>query len=124
MSEACLNITHTDASYVVRFRNATILDTLTVQRISRELYEVLECPGAQCVVIDFQDVRFLSSHALGVLLTLRRRAAKGGVKVALAGLRPELLRVFQATKLDQVFTLFESGEAALAHFGVQPGASP
>jgi anti-sigma B factor antagonist len=118
MAEAGLNVSQTGAAYVVRFQDASILDAATVQRISGELYEVVEKPGAKLMLLAFQDVRFLCSHALGVLLTLQRRADAAGVKVAFAGLRPELVRVFRLTKLDEIFDLFESEPEALAHFGM------
>ena len=100
---------------IVSFRDASILDTLTTQRIARALYELVENPRSRKVVLDFDCVRFLSSQTLGVLLTLRRKADKAGVKVALARIRPELHRVFEITNLDKLFGFFDSTEDAVAN---------
>jgi anti-anti-sigma factor len=59
-------------------------------------------------------VRFLSSQTLGVLLTLRRKADKANITVALAGIRPELIRVFEITNLDKLFGFFDTTEEAVA----------
>lgn len=103
---------------VVGFRESGILDAVTIQRIGRELYEVVEKQGRKQVILDFANVRFLSSQALGVLLTFRRKADAVQAKVALAGLRPELRRVFNVTNLDKLFTFHDDTATALAAFGV------
>ena len=120
MSESSIQISKTHGVAIIDFSDNSILDTLTIQRIGRELYQVVEQPLAQQVIIDFQHVRFLSSQALGVMVTLRRKADKSGVEIALVGLRPELARVFQLTKLDKMFEFFDTQEEALAHFGEKP----
>lgn len=120
MPEPSLNITDTEGVTVVGFQDNAILDTLTIQRLGHELYTLAEEPRSQQLLIDFHNIRFLSSQALGVLLTLRRKADKSGVEVVFARLRPELVRVFQITNLDKMFRFFDSHEEALAHFGVKP----
>ena len=120
MAESCLRVEQAHGVSVVSFHDNAMLDTLTIQRIGRELYEVVEQPKSRRVLIDFQNIRFLSSQALGVLLTLRHKAEKSGVEVVFAGLRPELAKVFTLTKLDKMFQFFPAREAALRHFGVSP----
>lgn len=120
MAESSLSIVDQSGVHVVGFRDNSILDVLTIQKIGRELYELVEKDGKLKVVLDFDNVRFLSSQALGVLLTLKRKADKAGASVVLARLRPELARVFKITNLDKMFKFFDTQDAALAHFGVQP----
>lgn len=99
---------------LVSFRDVPMLDTTTTQRIGRELYALVEAPTNRKVVLDFEDVRFLASQALGALLTLRRKADKADVRVAIARIRPELVRVFEITNLDKLFTFFETTDDAIA----------
>jgi len=114
MSEpSSVNIEQVEGVTVVGFRDASILDVLTIQRIGTALFEVVE-GGHKSVVLDLKHVRFLSSQALGVLLTLRKKADKAGCDVALAGIRPELARVFKITNLDALFKFYPDREAAVA----------
>ncbi|MGD8451683.1 MAG: STAS domain-containing protein [Phycisphaerae bacterium] len=106
---------------VVSFQQNSILDTVSIQNLSRQLYELVDAGETPRLLIDFTNVRFLSSQALGVLLTLRRKADKSGTQVAFAGLRPELQRVFQVTKLDTMFAFYEGVPEALAAFGEESG---
>lgn len=110
-----LNITESEGVTLVAFRDASILDAATTQRVGRELYELIESGGHSTVVLDFVKVRFLSSQTLGVLLTLRRKADKAKVQVALARIRPELHRVFEITNLNKLFGFFDTTEDAVAN---------
>ena len=110
-----LKIEESEGVTIVGFRDASILDMETIQRVGRELYEVVETPEKRKVVLDFCEVRFLSSQALGVLLTLRRKADKAGAKVVLAGIRPELARVFEITNLNKLFKFFDKRADAVAN---------
>ncbi|MBU0617060.1 MAG: STAS domain-containing protein [Planctomycetes bacterium] len=109
-----LKITESEGVTLVGFRDASILDAVTTQGIGRELYGLVESGNHPKVVLDFANVRFLSSQTLGVLLTLRRKADKAKVKVALACIRPELHRVFEITNLDKLFGFFGTTEDAVA----------
>lgn len=112
MPDDALTITPEDGLQVVRFRENAILDTNTIQGISRRLYELVSGPTPAAMLLDFAHVRFLASQALGMLLTLQRKAKEAGATLALCHLRPELHRVFVVTKIDQVLPLFEEeGEA-------------
>lgn len=111
--ESSLRVEETGTVTVLGFRDASILDAVTIQRIGKELYDVVEQQGKKRIVLDFNDVRFLSSQALGVLLTLRRKADKAGAQVALTRIRPELARVFKITNLDKLFAFYDTKEAAV-----------
>jgi len=109
--------TQVDGVMVVKFRDASILDAVTTQQVARELYALIEGGDAAKVVLDFEQVRFLSSQTLGVLLTLRRKADKAKVKIALAAIRPELKRVFEITNLDKLFGFYKTGDEAVEALG-------
>jgi anti-anti-sigma factor len=110
-----LKITESEGVTLVAFRDASILDAITTQRVGRELYGLVESGNHPKLVLDFANVRFLSSQTLGVLLTLRRKADKGDVKIVLACIRPELHRVFEITNLDKLFRFFDTTEDAVAN---------
>lgn len=115
MSEqTCLRLEVADGVTVVSFKDASILDAMVIQRIGRELYKLVEDDQRRKIVLDFSEVRFLSSQALGVLLTLRRKADRSGAKIALAAIRPELAKVFKLTNLDQLFEFHNDRETAVS----------
>lgn len=123
MSESALAVSEVGDVTVVSFQGNSILDVSTVQQIGRELYELVEAQGKLRIMLDFKEVRFLSSQALGVLLTLRRKADKAGAEVVVSQARPELARVFKITKIDDMFKFFDDNAQAMAYFGEQSPAA-
>jgi anti-sigma B factor antagonist len=67
-------------------------------------------------LLNFSNVEFLSSAALGKLITLDRKvkAAKGRLKMS--NIRPEIFEVFQITKLNKVFDIRKDEVEAISAF--------
>jgi serine/threonine-protein kinase RsbW len=68
--------------------------------------------GHDTLLLDMQDVAYISSSGLKVLLGAWRRAQTEGGTVALFGLQPRVKEVFEMSGFDQVFDLY--GELAAA----------
>ena len=103
---------------VVGFTASAILDTLHIQQIGDELYGLVDKNAGGRIVLNFAEVKFLSSQALGVLLTMRRKAEQAKTTVVIAGLRKELQKVFKITNLEKLFTFHKTKDDALEAFGV------
>ena len=71
--------------------------------------------GADYVVLDLARVSFIDSMALGAVLgAMKRLGSLGGQLRVIVPRTSELRRIFEITMLDQVLTLDESREEALA----------
>ncbi len=103
---------------VVTFADASILDAQQVQQIGDELYALVDKQARRKIILDFEKVRFLSSSALGVLITLRKKADQIKAKILFCNLRAELRKVFKITNLEKLFEFYNSEEEALNVFGV------
>ncbi len=108
-----LDVRSQDGVRVVTFGDAAALDTAAVRLISPALYALVDGEDSTPMVLDLGPICFLSSQALGVLLNLRRRAETAGVAIALAGVRAELVRLFEITNLDQLFVFCDSVATAV-----------
>ena len=100
---------------VVQFRDRKILDESNIQEMGRELFELVEQKRAK-ILLNFMNVEFLSSAALGKLITLdkKMKAAKGQLK--LSNIRPEIYEVFAITRLNKLFDIHDDEADALATF--------
>ena len=103
---------------VVTFQKASILDSLEIDQIGETLYDLVDTRHRQKLVLDFAKVEFLSSSALGMLITLRKKALAIKGKVAICGIKPQLKEAFKITRLDKLFDFYDSESAALAAFGI------
>ncbi len=100
---------------VVRFGEHRILDELTVNKLSEELYQVAERPDCRKLLLNFASVEHLTTLMLGKLMMLRRKMEAKGGRFALCDLEPRVREVVATTNLDKIITIYESeGEAIRA----------
>lgn len=115
MTEPRLKIVEQDGLTRVHFPGDTSLDANTVAGFSKELYALVESPERKCVLVDLKEVRYMSSPALGMLLTVRNKARRANVRLSLTNLNETLRRVFELTNLDGMFEVFDNADEAAAH---------
>ena len=58
---------------VVKFVDKKILDEASIQELGVELFSLVEHDNRKSVLLNFSNVEFLSSAALGKLFTLDRK---------------------------------------------------
>ena len=101
---------------MVRFRDKRITEDRRAQEVGRELYNLVEGGNGKNVLVSLSSVDFLSSAALGKLITLDKKVkAKGGV-LKLCSIRPEIYEVFAITRLDRLFDIRKDESDGLGSF--------
>jgi anti-sigma B factor antagonist len=103
---------------IVNFQDTSILDTAQIEQIGSELYAYVDDRGCKRLILDFTKVQFLSSSALGLLITLHKKVAAVKGALVLCGLRKDLMKIFEITNLAKIFTFKPDEKEALAVFGV------
>ncbi len=100
-----LDVQHVGETTVVRFKGKRILDEQTVHFIDQQLNNLVDKPGCKKMLLNFQDVEYLSSAALGTLINLQRKMMSLGGRLSLCNVIPQIFEVFVITKLDQAFRI-------------------
>lgn len=67
--------------------------------------------GRGPLLIDLQQVDYVSSAGIGVLVGLLKKARQHGVALTICGLNPDLQELFALTQLDRVFAIATDAEA-------------
>jgi anti-sigma B factor antagonist len=101
---------------VVKFQDRKILDEASIQELGLELFGLVEHDNRKSILLSFAGVEFLSSAALGKLITLDRKVKTHKGRLKLCAIRPEILEVFQITKLNKVFDIRTDEAEAIAAF--------
>lgn len=101
---------------VVQFREAWIQGLLELEALGEELYRLVEIENRTKLLIDFADVEFLSSSALGKIIKLYGKVKARSGCMSLCNLRPQVLEVFLVCKLDRLFNINRDLTEALATF--------
>ena len=101
---------------VVQFVDKKILDEQNIQMIGDDLFRLVDELGRRKLLLNFGNVEFLSSAALGKLITLNKKSQTSGGKLVMCKIAKEILEVFEITKLDKLFTILPDEQAALQAF--------
>ncbi len=81
------------------------VDVYTAPRLKEELVSVIE-GGCENVIVDLEQVGFIDSSGLGVLVSALRRARERDGVVRVVCTRDNILKIFRITGLDKVFPIF------------------
>jgi anti-sigma B factor antagonist len=98
---------------VVSFVDKKILDEQNIQAIGEQLFDLVDNQGKKKLLLNFGSVEFLSSAALGKLITLNKKVQQSGGKLAMCKIAREILEVFEITKLDKIFKIFKDEQTAM-----------
>jgi anti-sigma B factor antagonist len=101
---------------VVRFVDRKILDEGNIHEMGQELFALIEEENKKKLLLNFSQVDFLSSAALGKLITLDKKVKAHQGKLRLSNIRPEIYEVFAITKLNKLFDIKDDEGAALTAF--------
>jgi len=101
---------------VAKFVDKKILDENNIQVIGNQLFGLVEEDGRKKIVLDFSNVEYLSSAALGKLITMDKKVKSAGGKLRLCTIRPDIYEVFAITRLNKLFDIRDDQQAALSGF--------
>jgi anti-sigma B factor antagonist len=101
---------------VVNFVDRKILDEQNIQVIGDQLFALVDVKGLRKVLLNFSNVEYLSSAALGKLITMNKKLKEAKGKLILCNISPVIMEVFEITKLDKFFKIVKEEQAALQAF--------
>jgi len=101
---------------VVNFVDKKILDEQNIQMIGDDLNKLVDELGRRKVLLNFQNVDFMSSAALGKLIWLHKKLNDVQGKLVLCKIAKDILDVFKITKLDKVLKIVPDEQTGLQSF--------
>ena len=99
---------------VVQFTDKKIIDPETIQELGQELFDLVDKDDRKKMILNFTHVEFLSSAALGKLITFHKKSKRANAELILTNISPEIFQVFAITNLDKLFQIKDSEADALA----------
>jgi anti-sigma B factor antagonist len=101
---------------IVEFADRKILDELCILEIQEELEKLVKEKAGGNLLLCFKSVEHLSSAALGMLITLKNRVEEHKGKLKLSDINPQIYEVFKITRLNKMFDIHSTIDAARASF--------
>ena len=87
------------------------LDTAAAERFEEEM-NIHLAPGLRFLLIDMEQLSYLASAALRVLLNSAKKAKNIKVDIVICSLQPLVHSVFDASGFTRIFNIFTSREEA------------
>jgi anti-sigma B factor antagonist len=111
-----LQVEDTGDVTVVHFTDKKILDEQNIQIIGEQLFSLVDELDRKRLLLNFGNVEYLSSAALGKLITLNKKVNAVNGKLVLCNIDPQIYEVFEITKLNRLFNIQKDEQAALQAF--------
>jgi anti-sigma B factor antagonist len=111
-----LDVSEVGKVTVVRFRDRKIVEDVNILELGQELFQLVERDNRDTLLLNFSTVEFLSSAALGKLITLEKKMKAHGGTLKLCNIRAEIYEVFAITKLNRMFDIKDDEATALKAF--------
>lgn len=115
-ASARVNVSEHKDVKVVDFVENKILDEANIAEIGAQLTALVEAKDRPKILLDFANVDHLSSAALGMLINVNNRVKQQNGQLRLAGIKPQIMEVFEITKLNKLFRILPSRADALASY--------
>lgn len=115
-SDRRIDIEEINGVTVARLLEKKILDEANIEALGQELFALVDKDGRKKIILDFTLVEYLSSAALGKLITMHKKVGTAKGKLALCKIQKDIMDVFKITQLNKVLTLCTDLDDALTKF--------
>ena len=92
-----------------------MLDTGTAPDLEKQLSELID-QGHIKIILNFEDLAFIASTGLRVILSTGKKLAKAGSEIRICTLNDTVQDIFEMSGFISMFKVFETVEEGLENF--------
>ena len=98
---------------IIGFTDHKILEEKDIKALQESLMSVIEQAERINLILDFGNVRFLSSAVLGLLIRISKRIYERDGQLRLCRINPKIYEIFKITRLTKTFDIYDDIESAI-----------
>jgi len=98
---------------VVYFQDVSIIDESRITGLGEELLDLVKSENAK-IVVNFENVGFMSSAMIGKLIQFSTRCKAEELKLRLCNINDNVMQVFKLMNLQKVFAIDSDESDAVA----------
>ena len=98
---------------VVYFQDVSIIDEARITGLGEELLDLIKSENAK-IVVNFENVSFMSSAMIGKLIHFSTKAKEEMLKLRLCNINENVMKVFTLMNLQKVFNIDDDESDAIA----------
>ena len=101
---------------IVTFADKRLLDKQQIDIITRRLLELFDQEKCHRIILDLENIEYISSNMLGGFITLHKRLLTVKRRLVLCNIDPKIREVLEITRLDRHFKCVRDEHDALRQF--------
>jgi anti-sigma B factor antagonist len=107
-----ISVEYAGNATIMRFTDEKILEEQDIKALTESIMSVIEQAERINLILDFGNVRFLSSAVLGLLIRISKRIYEREGQLGLCNINPRIYEIFKITRLTKTFDIYNSVESA------------
>jgi len=108
-----INVKYTDNASIVTFTDERILEENDIRALQKSIMPVIEQARQINLILDFRNVRFLSSAVLGLLIRISKKVYEHDSRLRLCNINPKIYEIFKITRLTRIFDIYPDTDSAI-----------
>ncbi len=108
-----ISVEYAGNATIMHFTDEKILEEKDIKALSDSILSVIEQAERINLILDFGNVRFLSSAVLGLLIRVSKRIYECEGQLGLCNINPKIYEIFKITRLTKTFDIYNSVESAM-----------
>jgi anti-sigma B factor antagonist len=108
-----IGVEYRQGATIVTFTDERILEETDIKALQDSIMSVIEQAEHVSLILDFGNVRFLSSAVLGLLIRISKRVYERDGQLKLCNINSKIYDVFRITRLTKTFDIYKDVETAI-----------
>jgi anti-sigma B factor antagonist len=108
-----ISVEYSADATIVTFAESKILEEEDIRGLQESIMSVIGQGGRINLILDFRNVRFLSSAVLGLLIRISKKVYEQDGQLRLCNIGSKIQEIFKITRLTKIFDMYEDLESAI-----------
>lgn len=108
-----ISVEYAEDATIVTFTDERILEAKDIESLQESIVSVIEQAERINMILDFCNVRFLSSAVLGLLIRVSKKIYEREGQLKLCNINAKIYEVFKITRLTKIFEIYPDRESAV-----------
>lgn len=107
-----ISVEYAENATIITLADEKILEEKDIRALQESIMSVIEQSERMNLILDFCNVRFLSSAVLGLLIRISKKIYERDGQLRLCNINPKIHEIFKITRLTKVFDIYQDTESA------------
>jgi len=105
-------VKYTQNATIITFTGEKILEEKDIANLQQTIMPVIEQSEQMHFILDFQNVQFLSSAVLGLLLRISKKIYEKNSTLRMCSINGKIYEIFKITRLNKIFDIYDDLQSA------------